>query len=62
MIDASQSSAIANYCRELAAECDGDGDPVTVAGKLNSLADAIDNHNRIISGIDIVGAVRRKFP
>ncbi len=62
MIDVKQSTDIANYCRELAAKCDGDGDPVAVASKLNALAEAIDNHNRMISGINIIAAVRRKFP
>lgn len=59
MIDASQSAAIANYCREIAAEC-SEGDPVVP--KLNALAEAIENHNKVISGIDIIRAVRRQFP
>lgn len=62
MIDVKQSTDIANYCRELAGECDGDGDPVTVAAKLNTLAEMVDNHNQVISGIDIIAAVRRKHP
>lgn len=62
MIDASQSAAIANYCREIASECDGTEYPAYVAARLTALADAIDNHNRVISGIDIIRAVRRQFP
>lgn len=59
MIDTSQSTAIANYCREIARSAE---DPALIATKLEALADAIENHNRVISGIDIIRAVRRQFP
>jgi hypothetical protein len=58
MIDSTQSAKIANYCRELAAECVDD--PVTAADKLNALAEAIDNNSKTISGIDIIRAVQRQ--